>query len=847
MPIALLVTLLCLAPSLLTSWAGADSVADDSTSGARNVKDPANVLTVGNSIRVVHFRTSDSISPVVYPENGTIDYNQTYDLTFTALDAAGLDLGGVAHRLQLVDPQGTNVGSTRQAYNDTEHCGDAVYPNDCATPTAFANATFPNVRFNKAGVWTVLDADAGTQAAMILISPHAEIEVHLSPSTATYSSTGGFSEVLTALDQTGAPVAGATIHAPPGSGVPDGVTTDAHGSFASFQTGTPPVGTYEFTVLADVTGDGIPDVQGQANFTVTLPPFALSLHDVSGNGISSIPVLPSANGALQTQTMTLAIADDAGSAHPLCETGGPSACLNAATGRPPTAQEITDYAAHDVVVSGVLLSAGSASYDPSTGVATVSGLVPSGAGQVSFAVTWPGVGARTLAVPTANGALAESNPNSIHAGRVSELSVTVRDAFGNPAPTATITGLFEDGTPVTTETVPVNPFPVNGDGSPGFGQDGMYDLSLRPDVATPLLLEAHVQPPGGSLAVAFVRVEVAPALPNQPPTLAITSPASLENVSGILRVSGAVSDPEGDPVTVSVRVDQGPWMPAQGAAPWSRFVDTIALAEGLHDLQAQASDGVATSAVADVQFLVRNAAPPALSIDSPLANATQNGSVTVQGHAYSPTASLASVQWTLNGGPLRTAFGKENWSFTFDARLLGPQATADIYVLVTDEQGASTGALLHLNVDNRPDLALSPTDITVTQNPITTDGGTVPNHASPERVVHVRIHNRGATASEGGQLLLTSEAQDPTGLSSAPQIIARILIPSIPAGDSALVETTWNTTGTIGDVSLCAQASPHGAERDPDNNAACTHQSVLIGGLGMGFSLASLLQAASLP
>src|SRR5581483_8085980 len=200
------------------------------------------------------------------------DYGQTYDLTLTALDSATVD-PSAGTQYQLVAPSGTLVGPTRSAYADNGHCG---------APYSFANLSFPNVRFNEGGVWLVTSETSGATVARFVVSPHTEIAVSLSRTSAAYNPEGSFSYILTAIyAANGTPVSGATIDVfPAGSGLANGVTTDASGSATVLQTGTPRANTYHYFVNASVAdavagscapGDPVSacsDIMGEANLTV---------------------------------------------------------------------------------------------------------------------------------------------------------------------------------------------------------------------------------------------------------------------------------------------------------------------------------------------------------------------------------------------------------------------------------------------------------------------------------------------------------------------------------------------------------------------------------------------------
>ncbi|GEM_PF-3906968 len=294
------------------------AAADDA---GHNVANPANVLTVGNPIRVVHFNTAGTISQVTYPENGTIDYNQTYDLTLTAIGnstgATGVNLAW-GTQYQLVAPSGTLVGATRSAYNDTEHCGQGstapvAYQTACGAPYSFANITFPNVKFSEGGIWLVTNATSSATVAQFVVSPHTEIAVSLSKTSVVYNPTGSFNYILTATyAANGTPVSGAVIDVfPSGSGLTNGVTTQPDGTATVLQTGTPHANVYHFFVNASIantvtgscaSGDPVStcsDIFGENNLTISAAPLTVNKNSTTAytgfqNNVTFTPQFQSA-------------------------------------------------------------------------------------------------------------------------------------------------------------------------------------------------------------------------------------------------------------------------------------------------------------------------------------------------------------------------------------------------------------------------------------------------------------------------------------------------------------------------------------------------------------------------
>jgi hypothetical protein len=278
---------------------------------------------------------------------------------------------------------------------------------------------------------------------------------------------------------------------------------------------------------------------------------------------------------------------------------------------------------------------------------------------------------------------------------------------------------------------------------------------------------------------------------------------------------------------VELRADEGAWQPVSGDASWLRYVDTAALADGVHDLAARATQDGLVSPVALVQVRTANGAPPALAIDAPGNRSTVGGLVAVSGRAFAPQGHVARVEWS-SGGAMQTAFGLESWSFTYDARAAGPRGAATLFVRATDDAGRQTGALLALTIDNRADAAIAPADITVERAPIETDFGSVPNCVTEHRLVHVVVHNLGASATTAGSVMLTMRAGSTT------RLVGDAALPALAPGGSAEVVIVWDTTGTVGDVTLTARAFVPDAQRSLANDAADVAQHVLVGGLGFG-------------
>ncbi len=91
------------------------------------------------------------------------------------------------------------------------------------------------------------------------------------------------------------------------------------------------------------------------------------------------------------------------------------------------------------------------------------------------------------------------------------------------------------------------------------------------------------------------------------PTVEITVPAANERLAGRVLLQGKASSVAGTPLSVEVRVDDGPWDNATWTTVWGYSLDTRALTNGVHAFEARSFDGRAHSDVATVRFLVANA------------------------------------------------------------------------------------------------------------------------------------------------------------------------------------------------------------------------------------------------
>lgn len=91
---------------------------------------------------------------------------------------------------------------------------------------------------------------------------------------------------------------------------------------------------------------------------------------------------------------------------------------------------------------------------------------------------------------------------------------------------------------------------------------------------------------------------------------AIIHPAAGDRVNGTLTVCGTAACARGALSKVELRLDNGTWMGASGTVNWAFELDTAAIANGRHTLEARAFDGANYSGIAAIELVVDNPALP---------------------------------------------------------------------------------------------------------------------------------------------------------------------------------------------------------------------------------------------
>lgn len=134
-----------------------------------------------------------------------------------------------------------------------------------------------------------------------------------------------------------------------------------------------------------------------------------------------------------------------------------------------------------------------------------------GAGTITIDVAWPGNDTVSKNITVESGGSASVTPTSLIVDDPTNISVVVKDQYGNPIANANVTLYYETGT-YGLGTMVVNGT-MEGDGSPGKGSQGSYEFaSIKSTEANHnIIVVATFQTPGGDTVYgyALIRSEAA--------------------------------------------------------------------------------------------------------------------------------------------------------------------------------------------------------------------------------------------------------------------------------------------------------------------------------------------------
>ncbi|HEY5059098.1 MAG TPA: Ig-like domain-containing protein [Gaiellaceae bacterium] len=320
--------------------------------------------------------------------------------------------------------------------------------------------------------------------------------------------------------------------------------------------------------------------------------------------------------------------------------------------------------------------------------------------------------------------------------------------------TVTLTGAASDATSGVGQMV----FKVNGTvvgASSGTPASVSWDSTSTPDGPVSVTVEAK-DVAGNGPTVSSSRTIV---VDNHPPTVTLGSPGvALRGTVALTTTTSADTtqvtyerSPAGIGTWTTIAVESTP--------PFTANLDTTALADGLYDLHAIATDGAheVTSNVATTR--VDNTAP-AGSVTEPAAGATIGGpSVTLKASPADGGSGVAAVQFRVDGTPVGSS-ASAPWTVAWDPSST-PSGAHTIDAVVTDGAGNTfTTAGVPVTVDSTPpSVALS--------DPGTPLSGTVTLQASSPDLDTARVEFQISPAGAGTWTTVATDATPPTPYSAA--------------------------------------------------------------------------------
>jgi len=165
---------------------------------------------------------------------------------------------------------------------------------------------------------------------------------------------------------------------------------------------------------------------------------------------------------------------------------------------------------------------------------------------------------------------------------------------------------------------------------------------------------------------------------NTLPVVNITYPSDGDMVVGLTTIMGFAYDSDDDPLNITLRIDDGDWMPVSLLISppyigWSYHWNTSLVPDGNHTITVQAHDGHNFTQVS-LTVTVSNLNPqvnvlPLVNITSPLDNAFVTGTVTITGTASDIDGVIQKVEIRINDGPWNLAIGTSVWNYNWDTRV----------------------------------------------------------------------------------------------------------------------------------------------------------------------------------
>jgi len=161
-------------------------------------------------------------------------------------------------------------------------------------------------------------------------------------------------------------------------------------------------------------------------------------------------------------------------------------------------------------------------------------------------------------------------------------------------------------------------------------------VEVDPDYYGSGALTVEVEDDEGESAVQDFQIVVTAV--NDPPTIGITSPQNNSLVLGVVAIRGSASDIDNTKFQVRLRIDEGNWYNLSGQTNWVHQWDTTSVENGVHTIEAVATDGELFSEIRSIVLEVANHInePPLVFFTNPTNGSVVSGIINVTGTAIDP-------------------------------------------------------------------------------------------------------------------------------------------------------------------------------------------------------------------
>jgi hypothetical protein len=192
-------------------------------------------------------------------------------------------------------------------------------------------------------------------------------------------------------------------------------------------------------------------------------------------------------------------------------------------------------------------------------------------------------------------------------------------------------------------------------------------------------------------------------------------------------ISGTADDPYDGLQRVEVRIDEGPWIKANGTKNWNYRWNTTTINDGIHTISIRSFNGLQYSLIKTITVSTMNIQdnnPPIVSIIFPLTGTIVSGGVKIQGTADDSDGLIQRVEIKIDNSSWSLVNGTSTWFTLWDTRLI-PNADYTIYVRSYDGEKYSHIPNITVTVFNNhlPSVTItSPRDGSVVSGNLTIQG-----------------------------------------------------------------------------------------------------------------------------